>query len=141
MTRKVHRHLSAFSKKMLLILGLIVGCVAMLSTEFIFGSRSALLSARRRMESESRYIAEQCILYDEVGSEEETKSLIRVADKAQQLQRIFSDEDSGFDDAVLYAVGQCAGRLGRDSEGIRVGEGEPAQGVFRPFFLRRQLLL
>ena len=101
MTRKVHRHLSVFSKKMLLILGLIVGCVAMLSTEFIFGSRSALLSARRRMESESRYIAEQCILYDEVGSEEETKSLIRVADKAQQLQRIFSDEDSGFDEETL----------------------------------------
>lgn len=88
-------------KKVLLVLLLIVGFLAMLTVEYIFGSRAVLLSAKKRMEAECTYMEGQCILYDEVGAEEETKSLIRIADKAQQLQRIFSDEESGFDEQTL----------------------------------------
>lgn len=39
------------------------------------------------------YMEEQCIRYDNVAAEEETKSLIRMADKVQELRRDFSAED------------------------------------------------
>lgn len=96
MNDKAHRRQRSVSGKVLLILILIVGWVTMLSVEYFLGTRAGLLRAKERLEAENAYISEQCILYDEAGSEAEAKSLIRIADKALQLQRIYREDEERF---------------------------------------------
>ncbi|HBF14972.1 MAG TPA: hypothetical protein DDW30_04690 [Clostridiales bacterium] len=99
---KMHPPKVPISRKLLLILILLTGWLTMLVFEYILGTRAGLLKARERLKAESAYISEQCILYDEVGSEEETKSLIRIADKALQLQRIYREDGNRFSDETIH---------------------------------------
>lgn len=88
-------------RRLLLVLLLVVGLLTMLTFEYVIGTRAGLLKARERLEAENAYIAEQCIIYDEVCSEEETKSLIRIADKALQLQRIYKEDANRFSEETM----------------------------------------
>ena len=93
MNVKTRKPLHTFSRRMLLILVILGGWLFIIALEYAIGTRAGLLKAKERLEAENAYIAAQCIRYDEVASEEKTKSLIRIADKALRLQRIYREDE------------------------------------------------
>lgn len=106
MNKRQRLKLSPMPHKLALILLLLFGFVAMLLTEIVFGSRVVHANAQKRMEDVCTYIEKQCLLYDDVTSEEKTKSLIRIADKTLLLQQQFSHNAFQDRDALLNYMEQ-----------------------------------
>ncbi len=100
MGNETKRKLARFSGKLLLLFILLVVFSVLLSLEYIFGTRACIAAARARLERENEYISKQCILYEEIASEEEAKSLIRLADKALQFQRIYRENEIFTEDSL-----------------------------------------
>ena len=53
------------------------------------------------MDSILRYIENQCSLYEDVAAEEQTKSLIRLADKAKEFQKTFDSRRASVDTSFI----------------------------------------
>ena len=68
---------------------------------FMLGTRTDLSTAQRRMTDIVYYIREQCIMYDNADAEEQTKSLIQVADKAQMFREYYEDSRFYSDEAAV----------------------------------------
>lgn len=83
-----------------LFLSSLLGAVILVAV-FQIGTYSCQHDAEKRMDSILRYIENQCSLYEDVAAEEQTKSLIRLADKAKEFQKTFDSRRASVDTSFI----------------------------------------
>lgn len=84
-----------------IIISILLGAVVLVAV-YQIGTYNCQKDADKRMDSLVRYIEKQCSLYDDVAAEEQTKSLIRIADKAHEFQKTFDDHRATKDTSFIY---------------------------------------
>lgn len=72
-----------------------------LAAVFQIGTYNCQRDAKERMDSVLRYIESQCSLYEDVAAEEQTKSLIRLADKVREFQKTFNSRRAAQDASFM----------------------------------------
>lgn len=93
---------NGFLRSVLPILIAIVMGAMILVAVFRIGTYNCERDADERMDGVVRYIEKQCSLYGDVASEEQTKSLMRMADKMHEFQKTFDISRAAKDNSFIY---------------------------------------
>lgn len=68
---------------------------------YAVGTGVGKTKTKERMENVLAYMKNQCIRYDDIGAEEQTKSLVRLIDKTEELRRDFNVSREAIDHDFL----------------------------------------